>query len=49
MTVDESYQIFVQSIKYYKANRVQFRYTRKHPLKSKRIVERIKKYNAKSI
>jgi len=43
MTVDESYQIFVQSIKDYKANRVQYRQTRKHPLKCKRILERIKR------
>ena len=27
----------------YKANRVQFRYTRKHPIKSKKIVELIKR------
>lgn len=27
----------------YKANRVQFRQTRKHPIKSKRIIERIRR------
>ena len=36
-------QELLKSMDDYKSNRVQFRYTRKHPIKGKRILERIKR------
>ena len=43
MTAQEAYNELIRYINDDKTNRVQFRYTRKHPIKSKRIIERIRR------
>lgn len=43
MTSSEAYQIMLQSINDYKANRVQYKQTYKRPIKNKEVINRLKK------